>query len=86
MDHVTDIAFSPDSATVATASDDGTVRLWDTSTGAAAATLTAMEDGGHATVFSDGRYQVADHGGSIWWAIKLCRFAASELDPCLPVP
>ncbi|WP_406346483.1 helix-turn-helix domain-containing protein [Streptomyces sp. NBC_00648] len=39
-DRLEHIAFSPDSRTLATASDDGTVRLWDVPTGLAYATLT----------------------------------------------
>ncbi len=38
--------------------------------------------GSHAVLLPDGSYKLdGDPGRSLWWAIKLCRFAPGELDP-----
>ena len=53
-DHINDVAYSPDSALIATAGSDSTVRVWDAATGAQ---LSAIElDGGanHAAFSPDG--------------------------------
>ncbi|MGH3824020.1 MAG: metallophosphoesterase, partial [Pseudonocardiaceae bacterium] len=79
------VAFSPDGALLATASHDRTARLWDPSTGAWRATLLTLEAGGYAVLLPDGSYKLAgDPGRTLWWAIKLCRFAPGELDPYDP--
>ena len=50
------MAFSPDGRLLASAGDDGTVRLWDPATGAGLATLTGHTDTVDAVAFSpDGR-------------------------------
>ncbi|MFJ5050394.1 hypothetical protein [Streptomyces sp. NPDC088719] len=56
--HVWSVAFSPDGKTVASGGshDDGTVRVWDTSTGRTRATLTGHTDSVHSVAFTpDGR-------------------------------
>jgi WD40 repeat protein len=54
--HVLAASFSPDGKCVATASDDGTVRLWDSVTGAEKAVLRGHDDGVTAVSFSpDGK-------------------------------
>jgi WD40 repeat protein len=79
------VAFSPDGTLIATASADGTAFIWDTATGAHLATLVALPGGGYATLLPDGRYKVdGDPTDRVWWAIKLCRFEAGELDPYVP--
>ena len=79
------VAFSLDSTLLATASRDGTARLWDPRTGALRATLLALDRGDYAVFLPDGSYKLkGDPGRALWWAIKLCRFAPGELDPYDP--
>jgi uncharacterized protein YjbI with pentapeptide repeats len=84
-DWVRAAAFSPDGTLLATASDDGTTRVWDAYSGAHLATLVALSGGGYATLLPDGGYKIGgEPGDDIWWAVKLCRFGAGELDPYVP--
>jgi WD40 repeat protein len=81
---LTAVAFSPDGSLIATASGDTTARIWRTTTGALLGTLIALPGGGSALLRVDGRYEVDNPGDDIWWAIKLCRFNAGELDRYVP--
>jgi WD40 repeat protein len=81
---VTSVAIVPGNAIAVGASLDGTVRAWNITPRILLATLVALPDGGHATLFPDGTYRVSDPGDAIWWASKLRRFAPDELDPYAP--
>jgi WD40 repeat protein len=84
-DNVTAVAFSPDGTQLATASRDGTARTWDTATGECLMTLLPLRDRDYAVLLPDGSYTLAgDPRGVLWWAIKLCRFEAGELDGYVP--
>jgi WD40 repeat protein len=82
---VTAVAFSPDGTQLATASTDGTARTWDAAAGECLAILLPLDGGGYAVLLPDGSYKLnGDPRGVLWWAIKLCRFEAGELDPYVP--
>ena len=78
------MAFSPDGTLLATASDDGTARIWDCATGVCLAIFIALPDSGYATIMTDAYKLEGDPGDRLWWAMKLCRFAPGELDPYVP--
>jgi WD40 repeat protein len=57
------VAFSPDGRTIASASDDRTVKLWDAASGAEQRTLEGHSDSATAVAFSpDGSYLETDRG------------------------
>ncbi len=66
-DEVTSAAFSPDGATVVTASRDGTVKLWGVATGGEVRTLTGHAEAVTSAAFSpDGaRVASADRNGTV---------------------
>ena len=75
------VVFSPDGALLASASSDGTARIWNTASGAIFVTLVPLRSG-YAAVLPDGGYKLnGDPGDRLWWAMKLCRFAPGDLDP-----
>jgi WD40 repeat protein/3',5'-cyclic AMP phosphodiesterase CpdA len=84
-DRVSAAAFSPDGSLIATASWDNTARIWESTTGRWLATLVPLPGDGHAVLLADGGYKIeGDPRDALWWAIKLCRFEAGELDPYVP--
>ncbi len=80
-DEVNDIAFSQDGAHWATASDDGTAKMWDARTGKLLLTLTGHTDAVWSVAFSsDGRY-LATMGDGI---VKIWDAATGEKRLNLP--
>jgi WD40 repeat protein len=92
------VAFSPEGSRLAAAAGDETVIIYelesavafDAETGSSMTARTVMElvhlpDGGYATLLPGGKYKLeGDPGDRLWWAMKLCRFGAGELDPYVP--
>jgi WD40 repeat protein len=78
-----DIALSPDGRTLASASDSGTVELWDTATGTRTAALRGVLLGYHAVAFSpDGERLAAGSNGQE--AIKIWDLHSLEEVATLP--
>jgi len=66
---------------LASSGTDGVLLLWSLTTGAAVATLTPLAGRGWAILLPDGRYVLdGEVDDAFWWAVKLCRFGAGELD------
>ena len=83
-DWVRGVAFSPDGTLLATASSDGIIRIWDVERGVTRATLAGFSGGGHAVLTPWGYTLRGDVKDGLWWAMKLCRFGAGELDGFVP--
>lgn len=87
------VAFSPDGTRLAAAAADETVTIYavrpdnddDMFQGRTVMQLVHLPSGGYATLLPDGKYKLErDPGDRLWWAMKLCRFGAGELDPYVP--
>jgi hypothetical protein len=75
------VGFDPTGTRIVSGGDDGTVRLWDATTGNLLATVLALPNGGCATLLPDGSYKLdGDPSGRFWWVIGLHRFEPGELD------
>jgi WD40 repeat protein len=95
-DRVAAVAFSPagdpgsgrpggSAGMLASASDDGTVRLWGTGPAPGLRLTLIGTPDGWAAFAPDGRYKVdGSMTGQFWHVIGSCRFEPGELDPYLP--
>ena len=78
------MAFAPGGGQLASASDDGTVRLWEVASGRCLAILASLPEGWVAFT-PDGRYKLGGiPAGGFWHVINLCRFEVGELDDLVP--
>jgi hypothetical protein len=79
------VTFSADGALLATASADGTARLWDVASGAHLATLVPLPSAGYITLLPGDRYKLrGDPGDCLWWAAGLERLGPDEVHDRFP--
>jgi hypothetical protein len=82
---VRSVGFDSTGTRIVSGSDDGTIRVWDTTTGLPLVTMLALPEEGWATVLPDGSYKlVGEPFGRFWWVIGLHRFELGELDEFSP--
>jgi len=84
-DWVSSVACLRGGRYLATATDAGTARIWDTSLGPVtsvpAVTLVALAGDGYAALLPDGGYKLSgDAGDRLWWLDGLRRVGPDELD------
>ena len=71
-DRVNSVAFSPDGQTLASGSDDNTVRLWDANTGEHLRTLTRHKEDVNSVAFSpDGQTLASGSGSGLHGSLRL---------------
>ncbi|XXX72930.1 hypothetical protein WMF30_35310 [Sorangium sp. So ce134] len=83
-EHVVSAEFNPDGTLLASASEDGTVRIWTVPGGVCVAVLVHLRSG-WVSFTPEGCYKLGgDTAGAFWHEIGNCRFEPGELDPFLP--
>ena len=81
---INSVMFAPDGLQLATAGDDGTIRLWDLEQAREASILFSADDW-WAAFAHDGRYKLdGAPDGLAWLGVGLCRFEIGELDAFAP--
>jgi hypothetical protein len=79
------VTFSLSGALLATASSDGTARIWDAASGAHLVTLAPLPGGSYVTLLPDGRHKLGgEPGDCLWWAAGLRRLGPGEVASHFP--